>query len=138
MLDFLLPRLSGWEVYKELQENEEWKNIPLIILSGRKEDVTAKISEPFDFLEKPFEKYQLQSAIKAAIIKSKSKLIIGNYKPTKLETDTQGNKQNNFSVASKDNKDKAVTFSNSEIQVKDETSERRFEKFRKHQQDDEA
>lgn len=74
MLDFLLPRLSGWEVYQELQQEDELKTIPLVIMSGRKEEVTDKLTEPFEyfeFIEKPFEKHQLQASIKTAISKSK-------------------------------------------------------------------
>jgi CheY-like chemotaxis protein len=74
MLDFLLPRLSGWEVYQELQRDNSLATIPLVIMSGRKEEVTDKLSEPFEFfefIEKPFEKHQLQGAIKGAITKSK-------------------------------------------------------------------
>ena len=74
MLDFLLPRLSGWDVYQELQQDAELQAIPLVIMSGRREEVTDKLSEPFqyfEFIEKPFEKYQLQTAIKGAISKSK-------------------------------------------------------------------
>jgi hypothetical protein len=42
-------------------------------MSGRKEEVTEKISEPFqyfEFIEKPFEKNQLISAIKLAFQKA--------------------------------------------------------------------
>ena len=74
MLDFLLPRLSGWEVYQELQHEQALQKIPLVIMSGRKEEVTDKLAEPFEyfeFIEKPFEKQQLQEAIKGAMMKSK-------------------------------------------------------------------
>jgi CheY-like chemotaxis protein len=74
MLDFLLPRLSGWEVFQELQQEDELRSIPLVIMSGRKEEVTDKLTEPFEhfeFIEKPFEKHQLQGAIRSAISKSK-------------------------------------------------------------------
>lgn len=74
MLDFLLPRLSGWEVFQELQQEDGLKSIPLVIMSGRKEEVTDKLTEPFEFfefIEKPFEKHQLQGAIRSAISKSK-------------------------------------------------------------------
>ncbi|MGB8702069.1 MAG: response regulator, partial [Thermosynechococcaceae cyanobacterium] len=80
MLDFLLPRLSGWEVYQELQHQQELQSIPLVIMSGRKEEVTDKIHEPFEyfeFIEKPFEKNQLQDAIKVAIAKSKQPRLTG-------------------------------------------------------------
>lgn len=74
MLDFLLPRVSGWEVYQELQNEHDLQAIPLVIMSGRKEEVTDKLTEPFEFfefIEKPFEKNQLQEAIKGAITKSR-------------------------------------------------------------------
>lgn len=69
ILDFLLPKKSGWEVYQELQKNPKLKSIPLVLMSGRKEEVTEKISEPFEhfaFVEKPFEREQLVKAIKEA------------------------------------------------------------------------
>jgi CheY-like chemotaxis protein len=74
MLDFLLPRLSGWEVFQELQQEDDLRSIPLVIMSGRKEEVTDKMTEPFEFfefIEKPFETQQLQGAIRSAISKSK-------------------------------------------------------------------
>uniref|UniRef100_B8HYN0 Response regulator receiver protein n=1 Tax=Cyanothece sp. (strain PCC 7425 / ATCC 29141) TaxID=395961 RepID=B8HYN0_CYAP4 len=74
MLDFLLPRMSGWEVYQELQQQRDLQKIPLVIMSGRKEEVTDKLQEPFEyfeFIEKPFEKDQLQQAIRSAFAKSK-------------------------------------------------------------------
>jgi CheY-like chemotaxis protein len=74
MLDFLLPKMSGWDVFQQIQAQPELKKIPLVIMSGRKEEVTEKISEPFqyfEFLNKPFDQKQLISAIKAAMAKSK-------------------------------------------------------------------
>lgn len=69
ILDFLLPKKSGWEVYQEIQNDPKLKRIPLVLMSGRKEEVTEKISEPFEhfaFVEKPFERDQLVKAIKEA------------------------------------------------------------------------
>ncbi len=74
MLDFLLPKMSGWEVFQQIQSQPELKKIPLVIMSGRKEEVTEKIPEPFEgfeFLSKPFDQKQLLSAIKAAMLKAK-------------------------------------------------------------------
>ncbi|HEY9596964.1 MAG TPA: response regulator, partial [Cyanophyceae cyanobacterium] len=59
MLDFLLPKMSGWEVFQQIQSHGELQAIPLVLMSGRKEEVTEKIPEPFEyfaFVEKPFEK----------------------------------------------------------------------------------
>lgn len=74
MLDFLLPKMSGWEVFQEIQKSATLQKIPLVLMSGRKEEVTEKITEPFQyfsFVEKPFEKNQLVAAIKDAMQKSK-------------------------------------------------------------------
>lgn len=74
MLDFLLPKMSGWEVFQSVQERPELKAIPLVLMSGRKEEVLEKIPEPFEyfaFVEKPFEQRELVAAIKEAMVKAK-------------------------------------------------------------------
>ncbi|AXY68002.1 response regulator [Thermosynechococcus sichuanensis E542] len=74
MLDFLLPKVSGWEVYQELEKKDLLGAIPLVIMSGRKEEVTEKLQEPFEwfeFIEKPFEKEQLEAAIQEAFRKAR-------------------------------------------------------------------
>jgi DNA-binding response OmpR family regulator len=74
MLDFLLPRMSGWEVFQKIQEQPELQSIPLVLMSGRKEEVTEKIREPFEyfeFVQKPFDQRQLIEAIKLAMSKAK-------------------------------------------------------------------
>lgn len=70
MLDFLLPKMSGWEVFQEIQASPQLQTIPLLLMSGRKEEVTEKIPEPFEhfaFIEKPFEKKELVESIKDAM-----------------------------------------------------------------------
>ena len=74
MLDFLLPKMSGWEVYQEIQKQPQYRSIPLVLMSGRKEEVTDKITEPFElfsFVEKPFDREQLVDAIRDAMMKAK-------------------------------------------------------------------
>lgn len=75
MLDFFLPKMSGWEVYQEIQKEQQLKSIPLVLMSGRKEEVVEKIPEPFEyfaFIEKPFDQKQLVTAIKEAMTKAKN------------------------------------------------------------------
>lgn len=78
MLDFLLPRMSGWEVFQQIQASQELQTIPLVLMSGRKEEVTEKLQEPFEFFEfvqKPFDQKELIDAIKAAMAKAKRRPI---------------------------------------------------------------
>ncbi|WP_346289622.1 response regulator [Sphaerothrix gracilis] len=74
MLDFLLPRMSGWEVFQEIQNQPDLQRIPLVLMSGRREEVAEKISEPFEyfeFIQKPFEQKELIEAIKGAMAKAR-------------------------------------------------------------------
>lgn len=74
MLDFLLPKMSGWEVFQQIQTQPELQAIPLVLMSGRKEEVTEKLQEPFqyfEFVQKPFDQRQLIEAIKSAMAKAK-------------------------------------------------------------------
>lgn len=76
MLDFLMPKINGLEVYKQLQSKPELQKIPLVIMSGRREEVLEKIPEPafnkyFEFILKPFEQKDLVAAIQSAMKKSK-------------------------------------------------------------------
>jgi CheY-like chemotaxis protein len=74
MLDFLLPKMSGWEVFQQVQAHPDLRKIPLVIMSGRKEEVTEKMTEPFEYFEflgKPFDQKQLIGAIKSAMTKAK-------------------------------------------------------------------
>jgi DNA-binding response OmpR family regulator len=74
MLDFLLPRMSGWEVFQQIQAQADLQSIPLVLMSGRKEEVTEKIKEPFEyfeFVQKPFDQKQLIEAIKLSMAKAK-------------------------------------------------------------------
>jgi CheY-like chemotaxis protein len=74
MLDFILPKMSGWEVFQQIQAHPELQKIPLVLMSGKKEEVTSKISEPFEyfeFIEKPFDRAILSDAIKVAMTKAR-------------------------------------------------------------------
>ncbi|MDJ0714308.1 MAG: response regulator [Prochloraceae cyanobacterium] len=91
MLDFLLPKMSGWEVFQEIQKNQQLQTIPLLLMSGRKEEVTEKISEPFEhfaFVEKPFEKEQLIEGIRDAMAKAKKRPTAASPTPAATASDS--------------------------------------------------
>ena len=72
MLDFILPKMSGWDVFQQIQSNPDYQKIPLVLMSGKKEEVTSKIAEPFEFfefIEKPFDRVVLAEAIRVAMVK---------------------------------------------------------------------
>ncbi|MBF2018239.1 MAG: response regulator [Rivularia sp. T60_A2020_040] len=114
MLDFLLPKMSGWEVYQEIQSQPDLRKTPLVVMSGRKEEVTEKISEPFEhfeFLNKPFDQKQLISSIKAAMAKAKQPRM----QPVAAAANT--NVSNGTSLSNGTNGTTSAEYSNSEAEI---------------------
>ncbi|MEP0869577.1 response regulator [Trichocoleus desertorum AS-A10] len=75
LLDFFMPRMNGWEVLEQMQAQPELQSIPLVLMSGRKEEVVEKVPDLFDrfeFIEKPFGQKALIGALRAAIAKSRT------------------------------------------------------------------
>jgi two-component system response regulator len=69
LLDFFMPRMNGWEVVQKIQNHPKLHNIPVVMMSGRREDVEKAVPELFtyfEFLAKPFEADVLIKAIKIA------------------------------------------------------------------------
>jgi len=84
MLDFLLPKMSGYEVFQRIQESPELCSTPLVLMSGRREEVTEKLQEPFEyfeFVQKPFDQKELIEAIKAAMAKAKRRPVVAAAAP---------------------------------------------------------
>ncbi len=76
LLDFFMPRMNGWEVVQKLQADSTLTDIPVVMMSGRKEDVMSTVPEMFDYFEflgKPFDAPVLMRAIKIALAKAKTR-----------------------------------------------------------------
>ncbi len=56
ILDIMMPDMNGWEVIKRLKDSQRWKDIPIIIITARTDDIVKKAGEFYgdDFIEKPF------------------------------------------------------------------------------------
>jgi CheY-like chemotaxis protein len=74
LLDFFMPKMNGSGVILRVQENPALQHIPIVMMSGRQDDVMAEIPDlttKFEFVSKPFEKNTLMLAIKSAMAKAK-------------------------------------------------------------------
>jgi CheY-like chemotaxis protein len=69
-LDVSMPGTSGVRCYRELRESEEWKSIPVIMITGVSEDFRGFISSrkqvppPDGYLAKPVDEEQLLSMVR--------------------------------------------------------------------------
>lgn len=76
LLDFFMPQMNGWEVLDRLRLNPRLSHIPIVMMSGRKEEVEQQIPDLFDYFEfisKPFEQAHLIQAIKSAMVKARNR-----------------------------------------------------------------
>src|SRR3990172_10556474 len=58
LLDIMMPFLSGWEVLKQLRENELTKDVPVALLTARaspRDDNQQHPTNYCDYITKPFE-----------------------------------------------------------------------------------
>ena len=58
LLDLMMPKMNGWEVYWQMQADEELKDIPVIIVSVRSEMMDRKLAlesaKAEGYITKPF------------------------------------------------------------------------------------
>ena len=70
VLDIMLPSLDGLEVCRQLRQNEETRNIPVIMLSARGEELDRILGLEIgadDYVTKPFSPRELLARIKARL-----------------------------------------------------------------------
>jgi len=70
ILDIMLPKMDGWEVCRRLKSEAETKDIPLIMLTARREerDVVEGLDlGADDYMKKPFSLAELMARVKALL-----------------------------------------------------------------------
>lgn len=67
LLDIMMPGLGGLETLKMLKAHPDFRNVPVVIMSGARPLVKQSEYRWTDFLTKPFNADQLQAVIKAHI-----------------------------------------------------------------------
>lgn len=76
LIDFFMPRMNGWEVVQKLRDHPKYKGIPIVMMSGRREEVEQAAPDQFNYFEfvsKPFEQPNLVQAIKGAMAKARGR-----------------------------------------------------------------
>ncbi|MGC8900334.1 MAG: response regulator transcription factor [bacterium] len=70
ILDLMLPRKNGYEVMKELKSSREVKDIPVIILTAKSDEIDKVVGLEFgadDYITKPFSPRELIARVKAVM-----------------------------------------------------------------------
>ena len=72
-LDITMPEMSGVKFYRTLRENDKWKSIPIIIITGISDDFKNFISSrkqvpaPEGYLSKPIDEDELLNLVKKLV-----------------------------------------------------------------------
>lgn len=75
ILDVTMPVYSGWEVQRRLSADMNWKNIPIVFLTGRSTDTAIEMCKKFgvDYIKKPFDINDLKDRIESVLHPRKNK-----------------------------------------------------------------
>jgi CheY-like chemotaxis protein len=75
LLDIMMPKMNGWEVFDRIRANPSWKDIPIIFLTARTDEFAehagALIAD--DYIKKPIEIRELKTRIDNVLKKIKKK-----------------------------------------------------------------
>ena len=65
LLDIMMPEMNGWQVFNKLKENPSWKDIPVVFLTARTDEIVENAGSFLgdDFIEKPVRIEELKKRI---------------------------------------------------------------------------
>ena len=75
ILDIMMPKLDGFEVYKKIRENNLYKDIPIIFLtakSGEIDEIKGLELGASDYIQKPISPKKLVARVRSNLRKSES------------------------------------------------------------------
>lgn len=66
VLDIMMPELNGYDVLRALKFTDEYKDIPVLLLTAREQELDKRIGEMMgiDYLQKPVQREALVEKIK--------------------------------------------------------------------------
>jgi len=75
LVDFVMPKMNGYKFCKLLRSDNEFKDIPIILITSKGEDVGQKFEEQFGvvhYFTKPFEPDELIQKLEGVLAESES------------------------------------------------------------------
>lgn len=65
LLDIMMPGMSGWDVAARIKENERWRDVPIVFLTAKGDDMSIGIGHlaSEDYIVKPFDIEKLRQSV---------------------------------------------------------------------------
>ncbi len=74
LLDLMMPELDGWQVYQQIKSDDETKDIPVIVVTAKAQDIDKvlglHIAKVDDYISKPFSLQELVDRVDKVLKKS--------------------------------------------------------------------
>ncbi|MFO8037759.1 MAG: response regulator [Anaerolineales bacterium] len=68
LLDLMMPDMDGWQVYQHLKEDEETRDIPVIVVTAKVQSIDKvlglQVAKVDDYITKPFRPEELSERVK--------------------------------------------------------------------------
>jgi two-component system response regulator VicR len=73
LLDLMMPDMDGWEVYQQMKANEAMRDIPVIVITAKAQNIDkvlgVHIAKVEDYISKPFSPQQLIDSVEKVLRK---------------------------------------------------------------------
>lgn len=71
LLDLMMPDMDGWEVYQQMKAEDATKNIPVIIITAKAQNIDKvlglHIAKVDDYIPKPFSPQELVDSVERVL-----------------------------------------------------------------------
>ena len=76
LLDLMMPDMDGWEVYQQMKAEESTRNIPVIVVTAKAQNIDKvlglHIAKVDDYISKPFSPQDLMNSVEKVIGQKKA------------------------------------------------------------------
>jgi CheY-like chemotaxis protein len=75
LLDLMMPKMNGWEVFDKLRANPLWSQIPIVFLTARTDEFAEHAGTLIadDYIKKPIEIKELKNRIDVVLKRGRKK-----------------------------------------------------------------
>jgi DNA-binding response OmpR family regulator len=74
LLDLMMPDIEGWDVYQQLRADEKTRNIPVIVVTAKAQNIDKvlglHIAKVNDYISKPFSPQDLVTSVEKVMSKA--------------------------------------------------------------------
>ena len=72
LLDLMMPDMDGWEVYQQMKAEEATRNIPVIVVTAKAQNIDKvlglHIAKVDDYIAKPFSPQELLASVEKILL----------------------------------------------------------------------